>query len=95
MRSFKIYGIWPQADIHTHIHTYTQLPQCSHASVGLAQARPNYVHLQTEEIQSFPTLRADKNTVGVYADMMHTGSSRIFSLLTLCIRNIDNIKNMV
>ena len=22
--------------------TYTQLPQCNHASVGLAQARPNY-----------------------------------------------------
>ena len=31
MRSFKIYGIWPQADIH----------KCSHASVGLAQVRPN------------------------------------------------------
>ena len=36
MHSFKIYGIWPQASKHTHT-----LPQCSHASVGLAQARPN------------------------------------------------------
>jgi len=40
MRSFKIFSIWPQTDktgIHTHAHA-----QCSHASVGLAQARPNY-----------------------------------------------------
>ena len=37
MHLFKIYGIWLQ--------TYTQLPQCSHASVGLA---PNYeVHAHT------------------------------------------------
>jgi len=46
---FMVYGR-KQTYIHTYIHTYTQLPQCSHASVGLAQARPNYVHLQTEEI---------------------------------------------
>ena len=32
----KIYGIWPQTDIHTH-----NLHKCSHASVGLVQARPN------------------------------------------------------
>ena len=37
--AFKIYGIWPQANKHVHIHT---LPQCSPASVGLAQAHPNY-----------------------------------------------------
>jgi len=36
MRSFKIYGIWPQTDRHTH-----NFRKCSHASVGLAQARPN------------------------------------------------------
>ena len=40
MRSFEIYGKWSvqaskQASIHTHTCT-----QCSHASVGLAQARP-------------------------------------------------------
>ena len=35
-RSFKIYGIWPQASKHTHARA-----QCSHASVGLAQARSN------------------------------------------------------
>ena len=44
-RLFKIFGIWPQTDrqtyIHTDIHTHTRA-QCSHASVGLAQARPNY-----------------------------------------------------
>ena len=33
----KIYGIWPQTDIHTH-----NFRKCSHASVGLAQARPNH-----------------------------------------------------
>ena len=32
MRSFKIYGIWPQASRHTH-----NFRKCSHASVGLAQ----------------------------------------------------------
>ena len=29
--------------IHTYIHTYTRVKQCSHASVVLAQARPNYL----------------------------------------------------
>jgi len=37
MRSFKIYGIWLQTDMHTH-----DFRKCSHVSVGLAQARPNY-----------------------------------------------------
>ena len=36
--AFKIYGIWPQAKKYV---TNTLL-QCSPASVGLAQARPNY-----------------------------------------------------
>ena len=36
MRSFKIYSIWLQGDIHTH-----NFRKCSHASVGFAQARPN------------------------------------------------------
>ena len=39
--SFKIFGIWPQTDRQTYIHTHTHA-QCSHASVGLTQARPNY-----------------------------------------------------
>ena len=44
---FKIYGIWPQADIRTYIHTHN-FRKCSHASVGLAQARPNqYIGLDT------------------------------------------------
>ena len=38
MCSFEIYDKWP---VQTSIDTHT-LPQCSHASVGLAQARPNY-----------------------------------------------------
>ena len=41
-RLFKIYSIWPQA--HTYICAYVcvTLEQCSLASVGLAQAHPNY-----------------------------------------------------
>ena len=39
-RSFKIYGIWPQANIQTHARA-----QCSNGSVGLAQARPNYSYI--------------------------------------------------
>ena len=49
---FKIYDIWPQADIHTYIHTYIHthnFSKCSHTSVGLAQARPNqYIGLDTQ-----------------------------------------------
>ena len=53
-RSFKIFGIWPQTDRHTYIHTHARA-QCSHASVGLAQARPNksrenpYQHYKSHE----------------------------------------------
>ena len=39
MRSFKIYGS-KQASKHTHTHA-----QCSHTSVGLAQARPNHMSI--------------------------------------------------
>ena len=39
--TFKIYGIWPQAQSVGWSHTHTSA-QCSPASVGLAQARPNY-----------------------------------------------------
>ena len=35
-RAFKIYSIWPQALSYTH-----RSAQCSPASVGLAQARPD------------------------------------------------------
>ena len=43
MRSFEIYGKWSvqaskQASKHTHARA-----QCSHTSVGLAQARPKYM----------------------------------------------------
>ena len=38
MHSFKIYGKW---SVHSQIDRHT-CAQCSHASVGLAQARPNY-----------------------------------------------------
>ena len=44
-RSFEIYGIWPQASKQARKqaskHTDTRA-QCSHASVGLAQACPNH-----------------------------------------------------
>ena len=39
MRSFEIYGKWSVQ--RTSIDTHTCV-QCSHNSVGLAQARPNY-----------------------------------------------------
>ena len=42
MHSFKIFGIWPQTDRQTDIHAHAHA-QCSHASVGLAQARLNYI----------------------------------------------------
>ena len=38
--SFKIYGIWPQTSKQASKHTHA-CAQCSHASVGLTQARPN------------------------------------------------------
>ena len=39
-----------QTDRHTHAHA-----QCSHASVGLAQARPNYI------TETYHTLEGDSN----------------------------------
>ena len=43
IRSFKIYGKWSiQASKQASKHRYTRA-QCSHASVGLAEARPNYI----------------------------------------------------
>ena len=35
------------ADRHTDRQTYTRFRKCSHANVGLAQARPNYHNLRT------------------------------------------------
>ena len=45
MRSFKIYGIWPQASKQADIHT-TSANTVMHASVGLAQACRNQQTLQ-------------------------------------------------
>ena len=42
MRSFKIYGIWPKASKQASKNTHARA-QCSHASVGLAQARSNNI----------------------------------------------------
>ena len=43
MRSFKVYGKWSvQARKHTQA-----CAQWSHTSLGLAQARPNYIHPST------------------------------------------------
>ena len=52
MRSFKIYGKWSvQTNQQTNKHTHTHA-ECSHASVGLAQAHPNHgdpnVHTHTQ-----------------------------------------------
>ena len=41
IRSIKIFGIWPHVRTYADRQTYTRVLQCSHASVGLAQARPN------------------------------------------------------
>ena len=52
VRSFKIsvYG-----HKQTYIHTYTRFKQCSHASVGLTQARPNDIVYLRSHIQSIHT----------------------------------------
>ena len=34
----------------TRKHTYTRVKQCSHASVGLAQARPNHFRMHSETL---------------------------------------------
>ena len=39
---FKIFGIWLQASKQANKHTHTHV-QCSPASVGFTQARPNYL----------------------------------------------------
>ena len=59
-RAFKIYGIWPQANKHI---TNT-LPQCSPASVGLAQAHPNYAPLMVgweDKLNTIVQVRPDKD----------------------------------
>ena len=40
VHSIEIFSIWPQASKQASRHTHARV-QCSHASVGLAQARPN------------------------------------------------------
>ena len=37
---FSVYGLTYVPDIHVHASTRTCVLQCSHANVGLAQARP-------------------------------------------------------
>ena len=56
MRSFEIYGKWSvQASKQASIDTHT-CAQCSHASVGLAQARPNKFFILKENFpfKNFP-----------------------------------------
>ena len=54
MRLFKIFGIWPQTDRHTYIHTHTRA-QCSHAtaSVGLAPIIITIVRIYTRKYHEF------------------------------------------
>ena len=48
MRSFAIYGKWSvQTKKKTSKQAYTQ---CSHTSVGLTQARPNYVVIENMKV---------------------------------------------
>ena len=48
MRSFKIYGIWPQAS--RHIYNFRK---CSHASVGLTQACQAFMRYLTSSIPPY------------------------------------------
>ena len=57
-RTFSLHEIFKcvhlKFTVYGRKHTYTQLPQCSHASVGLAQARPNYAHISDLLFCTFP-----------------------------------------
>ena len=68
IRSFKIYGKWSvQASKHTHA-----LLQCSHASVGLAQARPNQLQAKvvgTQAIHTSIPLEHMKTTMDYVQDL--------------------------
>ena len=48
VHSTEIFGIWPQASKQASRHTHAHA-QCSHASVGLAQAHPNH-HMKWVQI---------------------------------------------
>ena len=52
--SFKIYGIWPK---QASKQTYTRV-QCSPASMGVAQARPNYLftNLKMQVVELYDVL---------------------------------------
>jgi len=45
IRSFNLNIQYMATSKQTYIHTYTRVLQCSPASVGLTQARPNYAIL--------------------------------------------------
>ena len=64
MRSFKLYGKWlVQISI-----THKRAQYCSHASVGLAQARPKYLHVL---IKNLP--QASKHTPCVQCSLTSLG----------------------
>ena len=63
IRSIKIFGIWPHVRTYADRQTYTRVLHCSHASVGLAQARPNQlVPLPFQpHCKSLPSLHGQAN----------------------------------
>ena len=60
IRSIKIFGIWPHVRTYADRQTYTRVLHCSHASVGLAQARPNKPSKGCGKGMSIERMTADK-----------------------------------
>ena len=78
MRRFEIYSKWSvQTNQQTNKHTHTRA-QCSHASVGLAQARPNEYSIDDET-----ATQIEVNLVSPYIESLpiSRGSSRDIKVL--------------
>ena len=75
---FSVYGR-KQTDKHTYIHTHAHA-QCNHASVGLSQARPNYMHVSC--IVSEPDPReSDSETISCTGSYNFAGIAHLRKLL--------------
>ena len=96
MRQFKIYSIWLQANQQTDRHTRAHA-QCSPASVGLAQARPNqYTYLcklhskVSSVIWTFTIYTVIKCTILDFVFL--TATQPLVMLMTQDLKNIENVK---
>ena len=70
-RAFKIYGIGPLASKQASTYVTNTLPQCSPASVGLAQARPNNHGLRTRGAKCGCRLETSKLRLAEWTKTMH------------------------